>query len=140
MKDVLAAAGVPTAAHRAFGAGEVEAAVAFLDELPGLYVVKTDGLAAGKGVLVTESLVRGRGRRPGQAVRAGLRRRRPPRRHRGGHERPRGLAAVPLRRRRGRRRWRRPRTSSASATATGGPNTGGMGAYSPVPGRRRRRG
>ena len=32
------------------------------------------------------------------------------------------------------------RTSSASATATTGPNTGGMGAYSPVPGLRRRRG
>jgi phosphoribosylamine--glycine ligase len=56
MKEVLAAAGVPTAAHRAFGPAEVEAAVAFLDELPGLYVVKTDGLAAGKGVLVTESM------------------------------------------------------------------------------------
>ena len=55
MKEVLDAAGVPTAAHRAFGPGEVESAVAFLDELPGLYVVKTDGLAAGKGVLVTES-------------------------------------------------------------------------------------
>jgi phosphoribosylamine--glycine ligase len=32
------------------------AALAFLETLPGLYVVKTNGLAAGKGVIVTESL------------------------------------------------------------------------------------
>ncbi|HEX9258797.1 MAG TPA: phosphoribosylamine--glycine ligase [Acidimicrobiales bacterium] len=56
MKHVLADAGVPTAAHGTFGADEVDAAVEFLRTLPGLYVVKTDGLAAGKGVLVTESL------------------------------------------------------------------------------------
>ena len=56
MKDVLVAAGVPTAAHRTFGAGDEAAALAFLGTLPGLYVVKTDGLAAGKGVIVTESI------------------------------------------------------------------------------------
>jgi phosphoribosylamine--glycine ligase len=56
MKDVLVAAGVSTAAHHTFGAGDETAALAFLDTLPGFYVVKTDGLAAGKGVLVTESL------------------------------------------------------------------------------------
>ena len=56
MKDVLVAAGLPTAAHRSFGADELDAAVAYLRTLPGLYVVKTDGLAAGKGVLVTDSL------------------------------------------------------------------------------------
>ncbi|HUR18590.1 MAG TPA: phosphoribosylamine--glycine ligase [Acidimicrobiales bacterium] len=54
MKEVLAAAGVPTARHGVFK--EVDPAVEFLKSLPGLYVVKTDGLAAGKGVLVTESL------------------------------------------------------------------------------------
>ncbi|MGQ0519759.1 MAG: phosphoribosylamine--glycine ligase [Actinomycetota bacterium] len=54
MKEVLAEAGVPTARHGVFT--EVEPAVRFLESLPGLYVVKTDGLAAGKGVLVTESL------------------------------------------------------------------------------------
>jgi phosphoribosylamine--glycine ligase len=52
MKDVLVDAGVPTARHRAFGAGQVADALAFLDELD-VAVVKTDGLAAGKGVLVT---------------------------------------------------------------------------------------
>jgi phosphoribosylamine--glycine ligase len=55
MKEVLRDAGVPTAAHGAFGADDEAAALAFLDTLPGLYVVKTDGLAAGKGVVVTES-------------------------------------------------------------------------------------
>jgi phosphoribosylamine--glycine ligase len=55
MKDVLVEAGVPTAAHRTFA--DPEPAAAFLRGLAGgPYVVKTDGLAAGKGVLVTESL------------------------------------------------------------------------------------
>lgn len=56
MKDVLAAAGVPTARYGAFGEDDEERALAFLDTLDGLYVVKTDGLAAGKGVVVTESV------------------------------------------------------------------------------------
>ncbi|MGI8940004.1 MAG: phosphoribosylamine--glycine ligase [Iamia sp.] len=54
MKDLVAEAGVPTARYGVFS--EVEPALDFLRSLPGLYVVKTDGLAAGKGVLVTESL------------------------------------------------------------------------------------
>ena len=56
MKQVLADAGVPTARHRTFGADDEDAARAFLSELAPPYVVKTDGLAAGKGVVVTESL------------------------------------------------------------------------------------
>lgn len=56
MKEVVAAAGVPTARHAAFEAGEEDAAAAFLRTLAPPYVVKTDGLAAGKGVLVTPSL------------------------------------------------------------------------------------
>ena len=56
MKEVLAGAGVPTALHGAFTADDEEAALAFLETLDGLYVVKTDGLAAGKGVVVTESI------------------------------------------------------------------------------------
>jgi len=132
MKEVLAAAGVPTAAHRAFGPDEVEAAVAFLDELSGLYVVKTDGLAAGKGVLVTESRaeaeddVRAKlaGRAFGDAgrrvvIEEGL----------SGPEVSLlclcdGAAVAPM--------------ASAQdfkrlADGDQGPNTGGMGAYSPVP-------
>ena len=51
-KDVMAAAGVPTAsAKRVEKLEEVEAA---LDEYGPRYVVKDDGLAGGKGVVVTE--------------------------------------------------------------------------------------
>jgi phosphoribosylamine--glycine ligase len=50
-KDVMAAAGVPTAASRVCSSPE-EAAAA-LDEFGPPYVVKDDGLAAGKGVVVT---------------------------------------------------------------------------------------
>jgi len=57
MKEVLAGAGVPTAEHAAFRADQEEEALSFLGTLDGLYVVKTDGLAGGKGVLVTESEV-----------------------------------------------------------------------------------
>ena len=53
MKELLAEAGVPTAAHGSF-TRESEA-LAFLDGLDELFVIKTDGLAAGKGVVVTES-------------------------------------------------------------------------------------
>ena len=56
MKEILATAEVPTARHATFGADQEAAALAYLETLPGLYVIKTDGLAAGKGVLVTESL------------------------------------------------------------------------------------
>jgi phosphoribosylamine--glycine ligase len=51
-KEVMAAAGVPTA--RAFVCTTPEEAAAALDELGAPYVVKDDGLAAGKGVVVTE--------------------------------------------------------------------------------------
>ena len=54
MKTVLAEAGVPTARYGAFD--DAKPAQAFLRDLPGPWVVKTDGLAAGKGVLVTDSL------------------------------------------------------------------------------------
>ena len=60
MKEVLASAGVPTARYGAFGERDEQEALAFLETLPGMYVVKTDGLAAGKGVLVTESIAEAR--------------------------------------------------------------------------------
>jgi phosphoribosylamine--glycine ligase len=50
-KEVMAAAGVPTAAARV--ATSVEEVAAALDEFGAPHVVKEDGLAAGKGVVVT---------------------------------------------------------------------------------------
>jgi phosphoribosylamine--glycine ligase len=60
MKEVLADARVPTARYGAFTAAQEAEAAAFLETLDGLYVIKTDGLAAGKGVVVTESLTEAR--------------------------------------------------------------------------------
>ncbi len=51
MKEVLGAAGVPTAGFAAFDALQAKDALAYLETLPGPWVIKTDGLAAGKGVL-----------------------------------------------------------------------------------------
>ena len=51
-KDVMVRAGVPTADAWVFE--NRDAAEAHLTDQPGPYVVKADGLAAGKGVLVTE--------------------------------------------------------------------------------------
>ncbi len=55
MKELVAEAGVPTARYGVFE--EAAPARAFLRSLDGPWVVKTDGLAGGKGVLVTDSLV-----------------------------------------------------------------------------------
>ncbi len=129
MKQVLHDAGVPTARHGAFD--REEPAVRFLRSLAGPYVVKTDGLAAGKGVLVTESVeeavedVRAKlaGTSFGDAGRTvvieeGLR----------GPELSvlavcDGHRAVPLAPARDHKRL---------GEGDAGPNTGGMGAYSPV--------
>lgn len=51
-KEVMSAAGVPTAG--AVHVSELSAAQAAIDEFGAPYVVKDDGLAAGKGVVVTE--------------------------------------------------------------------------------------
>ena len=54
MKEFLTVAGVPTAAYGIFS--DEAAAAGFLDTMTPPYVIKTDGLAAGKGVLVTSDL------------------------------------------------------------------------------------
>ena len=54
MKEFLTAAGVPTAAYGVFD--NESAALEFLSAMKPPYVIKTDGLAAGKGVLVTRDL------------------------------------------------------------------------------------
>ena len=131
MKDLVEEAGVPTARHGTFTS--VDPALAFLDSMTPPFVVKTDGLAAGKGVVVTDSLSEARnavgdylsgaafgdaGRR--LVIEEGL----------VGPELS-VLAVCDGHTRGGARR--RPRTSSASRDGDAGPNTGGMGAYSPVP-------
>lgn len=54
MKELLSAARVPSAPSQAFN--QLEAARRHLRSTPGPWAIKTDGLAAGKGVLVTASL------------------------------------------------------------------------------------
>lgn len=124
MKQVAAAAGLPTARYGTFT--DIAAAEAFLDELPGLYVVKTDYLAAGKGVLVTESRseaaddARAKLQHGAIVIEEGLR----------GPEASvfavcdgtRAVALAPA------------RDHKRVGDGDTGPNTGGMGAYSPVEG------
>ena len=55
MKAFAARHGIPTAAYRTFAASEAEAARTYLRRHPLPLVVKADGLAAGKGVSVAQS-------------------------------------------------------------------------------------
>ncbi|CAN5591815.1 phosphoribosylamine--glycine ligase [soil metagenome] len=130
MKDLLAAAGVPTTRHGAFT--EVEPALEELRRNQPPYVIKTDGLAAGKGVLVTGSLIEAeddvRAKLAGEVF-AGAGRRVVIEEGMSGEELSLlvicdGERAVPL-----------APAQDFKRIGTGdlGPNTGGMGAYSPVP-------
>lgn len=47
---------IPTASYRSFTSDEIEDGLQFLDTIKPPYVLKADGLAAGKGVLILESL------------------------------------------------------------------------------------
>ncbi len=58
-KSIMRRAGVPTADSRTFT--DVDEAIEYLETVPGPYVVKADGLAYGKGVLVTEDLIAAQG-------------------------------------------------------------------------------
>jgi phosphoribosylamine--glycine ligase len=58
-KEVMHRAGIHTGGAEAFT--EVDAAIEYLTSLEPPYVVKADGLAAGKGVLVTEDLIAAEG-------------------------------------------------------------------------------
>ncbi|MEU6296728.1 phosphoribosylamine--glycine ligase [Streptomyces erythrochromogenes] len=119
-KDVMAAAGVPTA--RSYVCTTPEEVDAALDAFGAPYVVKDDGLAAGKGVVVTEDR---------EAARA----------HALGCDRvvieeyldgpevslfaiTDGVTVVPL---------QPAQDFKRALDGDQGPNTGGMGAYSPLP-------
>ncbi len=128
-KEVMAAAHIPTARSVTFS--DREAAVLHLEETEGPYVVKADGLASGKGVLVTESLeaaiawveecLAGRFGRAGESVLI--------EEFLSGDEVSvfyicADGEAIPLEPARDYKRL---------GDGDTGPNTGGMGAYSPVP-------
>ncbi len=48
--------GIPTAAYRSFNGTNIEEGIAFLETLQPPYVLKADGLCAGKGVLIVPTL------------------------------------------------------------------------------------
>lgn len=52
-KEFMARHNIPTAAYATFTSNEVKQAKAYLDERTPPYVIKADGLAAGKGVIIT---------------------------------------------------------------------------------------
>jgi phosphoribosylamine--glycine ligase len=129
-KDLMSRAGVPTAAHGSFE--DLAAAEAFIDRQPGDVVVKADGLAAGKGVVVTSSHAEARA-----AVRAMLAERRF-----GAagarvviEERLLGREVSMMALCDGTRFALLASAEDHKAVFDGdrGPNTGGMGAYSPSP-------
>ena len=55
-KRFMEANGIPTARYRSFTADTIEEGYRFLEELQPPYVLKADGLAAGKGVLILPTL------------------------------------------------------------------------------------
>lgn len=55
-KDFMLRHGIPTAAYKAFDGTQMAEAMAFLETLKAPYVLKADGLCAGKGVLIVPTL------------------------------------------------------------------------------------
>jgi len=119
-KEIMLAAGIPTAAART--CATEAAAAAALDELGPPYVVKADGLAAGKGVLVTadRAAALAHARDCGRVVIEEF------------LDGPEvsvfaladGTSAVPL---------LPAQDYKRAGDGDAGPNTGGMGAYAPLP-------
>ena len=56
-KEFMTKYGIPTASYKSFTKDTIEEGYQFLETLPPPYVLKADGLAAGKGVLIPETLV-----------------------------------------------------------------------------------
>ena len=96
-------------------------------------VVKADGLAAGKGVVVAATSQEAHAAIDAMLTEQALRRRRRARGDRGIPARARKRASSSCATARTCCRSPPARTTSACRTATRGPNTGGMGAYSPAP-------
>ena len=129
-REICAAAGVAMAGGRAFD--DLAPAIAFADALGGRVVVKADGLAAGKGVTMCQSLSEAadalrdalHGERFGAAGRRVV-----------VEEWLQGIEASVIALCDGRRAAVLPaaRDHKRLGEADSGPNTGGMGAYSPVP-------
>ncbi len=132
-KDLMVRARIPTARAATFSAVRAPRTSAFVDELGGRAVVKADGLAAGKGVTVAsdrdgavaaieECLVAGAFGEAGAQVVV--------------EEVPRGARGLGLRAGRRTPRWCRSALAQdfkRAGDGDTGPNTGGMGAYSPLP-------
>ena len=55
-KEFMFRHNIPTAGYKTFGKSDLEEGIAYLDSAKGPYVLKADGLAAGKGVIITESV------------------------------------------------------------------------------------
>lgn len=55
-KSFMQRHGIPTAAYRSFNGTNIEEGIAFLETLQPPYVLKADGLCAGKGVLIIPTL------------------------------------------------------------------------------------
>ncbi len=55
-KEFMTECGIPTARYRSFTLDTIEDGYSFLEELRPPYVLKADGLAAGKGVLIIDDL------------------------------------------------------------------------------------
>lgn len=55
-KEFMERHGIPTAAYKSFGPADLNAGYKFLEQMTPPYVLKADGLAAGKGVLILEDL------------------------------------------------------------------------------------
>lgn len=61
-KQFMARHGIPTARYRSFTSATLAEGQAFLEELQAPYVLKADGLAAGKGVLIINDLDEAKGK------------------------------------------------------------------------------
>lgn len=59
-KDFMSRHGIPTAAYKEFTADDFEEGIAYLDQHSFPVVLKADGLAAGKGVLICNSMLEAR--------------------------------------------------------------------------------